>query len=220
MTVPRTDHVNDTEQWLSVHDACSLLGVSPATLRRWSAAGEVQAFTTPGGHRRYARSTILGLLPDAGRARPSLAELGVTPERMARVLRRRLAPTVGGPEWLAGLDDAALADLRGLGRRIVAALIAAVDAAGPASWERALADGCAAASGYGRAASAAGGQPVDIVRTHLAMRTLVVEELAHVARRHGFDTGESTRLVLDALRAADRLLPALLDGLGAGAVLG
>ena len=33
-----------TEIWLTVHDASAMLGVSPATLRRWSVNGEVEAF--------------------------------------------------------------------------------------------------------------------------------------------------------------------------------
>ncbi len=51
------------EEWLTLHEACSLIGVSPATLRRWSNNGDISTFTTPGGHRRYARSAILALLP-------------------------------------------------------------------------------------------------------------------------------------------------------------
>lgn len=52
------------EEWLSLGEACALVGVSPATLRRWSDNGDIRAFTTPGGHRRFARSAILDLLPD------------------------------------------------------------------------------------------------------------------------------------------------------------
>jgi excisionase family DNA binding protein len=51
------------KEWLSVHEACELLGVVPATLRRWSTAGRVPSFTTPGGHRRFSRLEILSLLP-------------------------------------------------------------------------------------------------------------------------------------------------------------
>jgi glutamyl-tRNA reductase len=54
------------EEWLTLHDACSLVGVSPTTLRRWSDNGDVRTFTTPGGHRRFARSAILDLLPVPG----------------------------------------------------------------------------------------------------------------------------------------------------------
>lgn len=208
----------DAEEWLSVQSACSLLGVSPATLRRWSAAGEVQAYTTPGGHRRYARSTILGLLPDTGRSRPTLGELGATPERLARVIRRHLAPATRGAEWVTGLDEGGLGELRRLGRRIVAGLIAAIDADGPREAERAIAEASAAAAGYGRLAAAACGDPGETVGAFLEVRRLFVEELAQIARRQGLDTAAATNLVVDAVSAADRLLPALMAGLAVARV--
>lgn len=56
-------HTPAHEEWLTVREACELIGVSPATLRRWSDNGEIRTFTTPGGHRRFSREAILGLLP-------------------------------------------------------------------------------------------------------------------------------------------------------------
>lgn len=53
------------DDWLTVREACALVGVSAGTLRRWSDEGHVEAFTTPGGHRRFARAAILALLPDS-----------------------------------------------------------------------------------------------------------------------------------------------------------
>jgi glutamyl-tRNA reductase len=50
------------EEWLTLHEACSLVGVSPATLRRWSDNGDISSFTTPGGHRRFAKSALMDLL--------------------------------------------------------------------------------------------------------------------------------------------------------------
>jgi len=58
-----TQQTSAREEWLTLHEACSLVGVSPATLRRWSNNGDISTFTTPGGHRRFARSALLGLLP-------------------------------------------------------------------------------------------------------------------------------------------------------------
>ena len=101
--ISRAPQAAVAEQWLTVQDACALIGVSPATLRRWSAAGDVQAFTTPGGHRRFARSTILGLLPSARQQRPTLEHLGETPEHMFRIYRRHLAQACHGVSWLVGL---------------------------------------------------------------------------------------------------------------------
>lgn len=73
----------DAEQWLTSQDACALLGVSPATLRRWSVAGLVPTFTTPGGHRRFARSAIVAMLPR--RSAP-----GAASDDAARALAREL----------------------------------------------------------------------------------------------------------------------------------
>ena len=44
--------------WLSLGEASRLLGVTPATLRRWADHGDVAAFVTPGGHRRFPRTVI------------------------------------------------------------------------------------------------------------------------------------------------------------------
>jgi excisionase family DNA binding protein len=216
MTIQRAHQSHEVEEWLTVQDACSLLGVSPATLRRWSAAGDVQAFTTPGGHRRFARSTILGLLPDAGRGRPTLGELGVTPERMTRAYRRNMRQATRGVGWIARLDDKGLATLRLHGRRIAGALLVAIDATSPSHRDRARDEALSAAAAYGRLAAAAGGEVADTVEAFFRFRSIFVDELAQVARRQGLDTGESTRLVLDAVALADRLLPALLSGLEAG----
>jgi len=66
-----TQQASVREEWLTLHEACSLVGVSPATLRRWSDNGDISTFTTPGGHRRFARSAILGLLPAPREASPA-----------------------------------------------------------------------------------------------------------------------------------------------------
>nr|NIT03564.1 MerR family DNA-binding transcriptional regulator [Candidatus Saccharibacteria bacterium] len=43
---------------LSISDAASFLGVSPATLRRWDKQGKLKAFRTKGGQRRYSVDTL------------------------------------------------------------------------------------------------------------------------------------------------------------------
>ncbi|WP_420869412.1 IS607 family transposase [Cupriavidus necator] len=46
---------------VSMSEACALLGIHPATLRRWEAAGKVVADRTPGGHRRYDLQSLMAL---------------------------------------------------------------------------------------------------------------------------------------------------------------
>ena len=44
--------------WLTVRDASRFLGVSEPTLRKWTDRGDVAAFRTPGGHRRYLLESL------------------------------------------------------------------------------------------------------------------------------------------------------------------
>ena len=79
--------------WLSIGPASRLLGVDQDTLRRWADEGRIDAFTTPGGHRRFERAAVDRLV--AGRragARP-LASMGATPERLSRVYQRSYVAT-------------------------------------------------------------------------------------------------------------------------------
>lgn len=46
------------EKWLTTTEAAELLGVHPATIRRWADDGDLPMMTTPGGHRRFALSDL------------------------------------------------------------------------------------------------------------------------------------------------------------------
>lgn len=43
---------------ISISEASQILGVNEATLRQWTDEGKLDAFVTPGGHRRYSRSDL------------------------------------------------------------------------------------------------------------------------------------------------------------------
>lgn len=49
-------------RYLTLSQACQILGVSDTTLRDWTDAGKIKAFVTPGGHRRYAESELNAFL--------------------------------------------------------------------------------------------------------------------------------------------------------------
>jgi excisionase family DNA binding protein len=215
MTVSGAPQEDVVEEWLTVHAACELIGVAPATLRRWSAAGDVPAFTTPGGHRRFARSTILGLLPSADRARPNLALMGQTPEHMTRVYRRHLTQACGGLSWLVGLGEDELEPLREHGRAIAGSLLGFLDAPTPQARCTAIADAVAAATEYGRIAARGQARIGETVEAFLRFRMLFVGELVEMARRRGLDTVQTTELLVTATQAIDQLLVALISGHGA-----
>jgi excisionase family DNA binding protein len=47
---------------LTIGEASKLLGVSEPTLRNWTDQGEIKAFITPGGHRRFAEADLVNLV--------------------------------------------------------------------------------------------------------------------------------------------------------------
>ena len=61
-------------EWLTLGQAAKYLGVAQSTMRKWSDAGRVSAFYTPGGHRRYRRSDLDQFLDRSGRGGTSTDE--------------------------------------------------------------------------------------------------------------------------------------------------
>lgn len=72
---PSTSEKTD-KRWLRLGPAAQLLGVSINTLRRWSDAGRIPCYRSAGGHRRFDRRELEGVLEQQGgggarRARPA-----------------------------------------------------------------------------------------------------------------------------------------------------
>lgn len=64
-----------TNRFLNVSEAADFLGVSAASVRKWSDQGLVPVFRTPGGQRRYSPDDLVAFLesmrqPVATRAVP------------------------------------------------------------------------------------------------------------------------------------------------------
>jgi excisionase family DNA binding protein len=200
------------QQWLGLGPASRLLGVSEATLRRWSDAGRLKAFTTPGGHRRFSRAALERLLPSTRDRRPAVVAAALTPARLSRAYRRDARATATAIPWLASLVPEDRDAFRLLGRRIAASLAAHLDAAEPEVRAHQLGEAAAAAAEYGRRGAAMGSSMSDVVEGFLAFRRPFLAELGTVARRRGFDADEVTGLFADAERALDRLLVATMTG--------
>ncbi|HEX9549556.1 MAG TPA: helix-turn-helix domain-containing protein [Candidatus Limnocylindrales bacterium] len=197
--------------WLTIHEASDLIGVSPATLRRWTEAGDLEAFVTPGGHRRFARSSIVALLPSTRPRRRRLHELGETPDRIVKQYRRELAGHAAQP-WVRGLPDAEREAFREPGRQILAGVLGFLDAATPEEGEASLGGALDAAIQYGALARARAIDLDAVTDTFLQFRLPFLHELSRIAQRRRLHTDEAADLILAASRVFDRLLLALLRG--------
>ncbi|MFN2469475.1 MAG: response regulator [Gaiellaceae bacterium] len=78
MTSPRSRPRPVTEnEWMTLGQAAKYLGVAQSTIRKWSDAGRLPAFYTPGGHRRYRRGDLdefvaRSAAPDRSSTSPSI----------------------------------------------------------------------------------------------------------------------------------------------------
>ncbi len=207
--VPQARQDEPEGQWLTARQAADLVGMSTATLRRWADAGMVETFTTPGGHRRFSRPSVLALLPHE-HARPSLGEMGESSERLASVYHRQVRQVVHESPRIEALDEGERSLFREPGLQISRALLVYLDASTPEARESALADAERACSEYGRLACSAGLALTETVDLFLRFRMVFLHEIASTTRRRALDTIEATELLESATMAFDRLVQALL----------
>ena len=115
----RDDPENLATRWITLGQACKLLGVNESTLRRWADAGHVRSFRTPGGHRRFSeddlRALVAGQVPSAREPYNSISNLALA--RIRRRLQRGRGQTA---HWYSELGEEERDRMRPLGRRLVA----------------------------------------------------------------------------------------------------
>jgi len=195
--------------WLSLGPASRLVGVDPDTLRRWADSGRVRAFATPGGHRRFSRSDLERLVSIRRSGARPMAALGATSDRLARVYAR--AYRESGPVAPNLLRTEVREALRSDGRRLVAVLLAYLDATTPSDrtrWE----DEALALIGAAAVRLADAGADVNEVLTiYLHARQPLLGELAAMGRRRALDTSQLASLYERAIGLLDRLLVHLVE---------
>ncbi len=106
-----------TTRWITLGQACKLLGVNESTLRRWADSGHVRSFRTPGGHRRFSDEDLRRMTEErggrGGEPYSALGQLALTR------IRRRLQRSGDQAPWYAGISEEDRERLRSLGRRLL-----------------------------------------------------------------------------------------------------
>jgi len=186
--------VQSRPDWMSIHEASLLVGVSPATLRRWSDAGEIRAFTTPGGHRRFSRAAVASLLPAA-----------VT-EPSARGRRRAWWQVASQVAWFTDLDPTAQRDLRRHARRLSMALTTSIDAVHPGELASSLADAESSAAACAVVAAGAGIGLRETVEAFLSFRASYLRAILDTTTDQRDGSRASAAVIETATDAFDRLV--------------
>ena len=198
--------------WVSLSEAGRVLGVSPATVRRWGDAGRLKVFTTPGGHRRFSRAALERLLPSERLARPSLGSAGLTSAKLSRSYRRTSRAVTNELPWILMLTPEQRQMFRAHGQILAARLLLHLDTPDPDTASELLREAASSGAEYGRKAAHAGLSLSQTVEGFLRFRSPFHEELAATARQRGFDVSEATELLGTAERAMDQLLVATMTG--------
>jgi len=201
--------------FLTLGAASKMLGVDPDTLRRWADAGKIEVFTTPGGHRRFPRSAVEGMLPRPRARRALLTALGAPPDRVAAELRRRVrsdAAEMSEQDWHARLDERSIVWFRERGRRMGDLLLGYLDTARRSGREQFVTQAEALGREYGVEAAKRGLSIGEATHAFLFFRARFMAEIATIARRQALDASRTTTLFEEADRELDGVIVALVEG--------
>jgi len=183
------------------------VGVDPDTLRRWADEGRVDAFATPGGHRRFARRSLERLAASRRGGEPGLATLGATPDRVSRAYRRRYAAPRSPEHSIRGaVADADRQAFRDDGRLLVTALLRHLDSADEKGRAVAEAEAGEIVDHLAARLAEAGTSLTEAVALFVTARRPFLSELGATGRRRALGPGRVASLYDDASAVLDRLL--------------
>lgn len=202
-TVPAPSH----GRWLTLGQACRMLGVDESTLRRWADDGQVHAFRTPGGHRRFLEDDLRELLSGAGHDGQRYRELGeLAITRIRRQLHRRPAREAS---WHATVDEASRERLRPLGRRLAA--LAADYLRRRARRAGLLDDARELGHQYGRELATTGLPLGQAVEAFIFFRRSLDDATRQASQRHGLSGSEAVGASTQVTALADQVLVGLAE---------
>lgn len=182
-----------------------MLGVNPTTLRQWTTAGKVQAYRTPGGHRRFNAAELATLQArDESSAREGVAASVVAQLRARYRDLARSGATHHG--WLGELAPEARQQFHGLGDELLARLGEYLSRRPARARQASLARAREIARSYGLAARAQGIGPAQAVEAYLLFRRPLLDVLARSLAAHPDLGGDLSRIVRDAERFMDDVL--------------
>jgi excisionase family DNA binding protein len=196
-------------RWLSINEACRLLGVDQSTLRRWSDTGKVPVFRTPGGHRRYAEADLRALIDGRRGERPRVIRQELT-DRSLSAYQEGFSQGARDRRWFRAFSPAKHDELRLLGRRLID--LAVRYAAAPESPERPslLDEGRQIGEQYGVSSARAGLTSLEAVEAFLFFRAPVVRAIFGMIEEQGLAAKRAVGVVVEIGQFMDQVLLATI----------
>ncbi len=199
------------DPWLALGAASRLVGVGPETLRRWADSGKVESYTTPGGHRRFLRSSLEAMVNAPRRPRFGVTRLSGSAGTISGEIHRRMQRGgVGAQPWQARLSASQREEFRRWGQRTFQLVLEYVSATRRAERELLLTEAEQMGALYGAEASQAGLSLAEAIEAFLFFRSPVLEGIGAHLRRRAADISEVTAAYREATAAVDQVLVALV----------
>lgn len=199
------------DPWLPLGAASRLVGVGPDTLRRWADSGRVQSYQTPGGHRRFLRSSLETMVNAPPRQRYGVERLPGSAQTMAGELHRRVQRSAAGSRpWQARLSGEQRDEFRRWGQRTFQLVIEYVAASKRSERQLLLDEAERMGALYGSEASQAGLTLAETVEALLFYRSPVLDAITGHLRRRSAEVSDVTSAFHEANAAIDRVLMAVM----------
>ena len=195
-------------RWLSINEACQILGVDQSTLRRWSDAGKIPVFRTPGGHRRYAEADLRAILGEGPhpQERPRVSRQALT-DRSLSAYEEEYLRAARERGWFQAYSHANQEEYRRLGRRLVDLAVRYAATSHAASDRPSLLDeGKQIGEHYGRACANAGLSDAETVEAFLYFRFPVVRAVMGLIEEEELAAKRASRLFVEIGHFMDQVL--------------
>jgi excisionase family DNA binding protein len=199
----------DDRRWISIRDACAVLGVDQSTLRRWSDAGKVPVFLTPGGHRRYAEDDIRALAHGNEREHQRISKQALTDASLAQYADDHYVTELRQRPWYREFDAESLAAHRERGLTMVTLAVRYVS--GRTDREAILEAACEIARAYGHDSAMHGFGISDAVQMYLRARTPIIQGVIKFLDSGSISAARAGRVFADVLAFMDRTLAAMMQ---------
>lgn len=193
---------------LTISEASRSLGVSEVTLRQWTDEGKINAFITPGGHRRYSQNELKKFLTAHKKTlgiRELAAELGDMAEVHSDMFRASMAAT----SRYRKLSDESRQQLANQGRSVLHAVIRYITQ--PSKRDETI--GLARESGraFGELLAGLGLPLTDSVEAFILHRDPIISCATHLLNRKEALSGRVIDAIPLVVKVMDEALVSLVD---------
>lgn len=192
---------------LTMREASRLLGVSEPTLRHWTDQGEIEAFITPGGHRRYAEADIVNLLKRKQERQPPEHIAAALKEVMPRE-RQLVEDYLLSTRWYPRLEEAGRRQLRERGGRLLEIVIRYVTQ--PPQREQAAQEAADIGREYGLQLSGQGLSVSEAIEAFVLHRVPLLDVASRLIRNRPAISKGTQEALLQVSNLTDRVLLALV----------